>query len=284
MGATAALFSAPTGSVESILKSVGVVLGALWPLVAFAAILLLFLSHTGKQFLSGVGSGLRRVKLGQFELELNPDTAPQVKAGLEVALATYRDDVQRQFDISIQAHNLEVRRDAVARTVVSVAATNLPANQQPGGGAASIRCTVYAPDSLIADALYCLLNYWPRGDRPAGEAFSARYGIIGRCWRLGKSEAENVPADQDRLVGEWGMTRNEARDRATTPKSYLAVLLTHERAPVGVLYADGPLGAFKMEDCSSVSDAEATRDLAATLARVLEDVSKIQPRVHVFAR
>jgi hypothetical protein len=279
----AASFSTPPASAESIVKSIADVLGAIaWPLVAAGLLLFLFFSRHGQQLLSKIG----RVKVGQIEVALTADTAPRVKAGLEDALATYRRDVKREFDVAIQVHNLAERRDTVAREVISkLARTTEPRRSSPLGLATppSFRCTVYAPDVLIADSLYCVLNYWPTADRPAGAAFSVRYGIIGKCWRRETSDAA-VPRDEDELIREWGMTRNEASQRAAEPKSFLAILLSHDEHAVGVLYADGPPGTFQEEDLETVAAAPEAARLAEALDNVLKRVANVQPRVHVFAR
>jgi Sec-independent protein translocase protein TatA len=281
-------FCVAVASLNDITEAIARVLDALWPLVVLTVIGVLLCTKAGRTLVAAVGRSTRRVKLGQFELELTEQTAKEVKSSLEEAFRSYRKDVKSQFDIASHVNNLEERRDEVAQKVLSdIARTpkirKWRLDKRTGRGHPRIRCTVYAPDILFADALYCLLDYWPTGDKPAGAAFSSRYGIIGKCWRRKQSEAApNVPDDDDALMRDWGMTQSEARGH--DGGSFLAVLLRHEGAPVGVLYADGERGAFRQSDCRTVEQAEPTRRLAKSLAAVLQEVRQTRTELRVFER
>ena len=100
------------------------------------------------------------------------------------------------------------------------------------------RGTVHVMDALYSDALYQLVDYYPRG-RGAGRRFSTRFGILGRAWRLKRSvEEPSVPTRTDRLINEWGMTQEQAADAARGRQSFVCIVLSDEGSPRGVLYLD----------------------------------------------
>lgn len=242
-----------------------------WPAVVVLFLWLLFGTETGRAVLGG----LRQVKIGQLHLELDGANASQVKARLEEVFENNRAEVRRAFREESRVRRIAELRDAVARGVL----------QEITGGSA-FRCTVYVPDVLFEDALYCLLDYWPEGVA-AGNAFSVRYGIIGRAWRLRESKAEKVVAgNQAKLMTEWGMTYQEAA-RHTNDRSFLAVMLAGEHSPedaVGILFADGPPHTFRQDQCNHIEGAYQTRRLAEAVGEVVREMRRRGPELKVLER
>jgi hypothetical protein len=245
--------------------------GIAWPFVALIALFLLFWSAAGRALLSG----LRQVKFGQVQLELNGANASEVKTTLEEVFRQNRAEVERAFKSESHVRQVAERRNAVARGVVKRVASS-----------DDFRCTVYVPDVLFDDALYCLLDYWPKG-AASGKAYSVRYGIIGRAWRLQTSQAERVVAgDRDKLMREWGMTDQEAAGH-TESRSFLAVLLARTDAPynpVGILFAEGPPQTFHESQLAAIASDTETRQLADAVAEVVREMRKRGPQLRVLER
>ncbi len=241
----------------------------MWPFVVLVIVGVLFWSTTGQTLLSG----LRQVKFGQLHLELDGANASEVKAKLEDVFRRNRAEVERAFNNQSHISQVAERRNAVARGVLRRAT-----------GSDRFRCTVYVPDVLFDDALYCLLDYWPKGVA-AGKAYSVRYGIIGRAWRLQTSQAERVVAgDRDKLMREWGMTDQEASGHIED-QSFLAVLLACERTPhnpVGILFAEGEPETFCDAQIGTIATAAETHALADAVSAVVREMRKRGPQLRVL--
>jgi hypothetical protein len=240
-----------------------------WPLVALIAVSFLFRSEAGRALLGG----LREVKFGQLQLELGGANASKVKTTLEEVFRRNRVEVERAFNGESHVRQVAERRNAVARGILK----KVTASE-------NFRCTVYVPDVLFDHALYCLLDYWPKGPA-AGKAYSVRYGIIGRAWRLQTSQAERVVAgDRDKLMREWGMTDQEAAGH-TESQSFLAVLLARKETPdnpVGILFAQGPPQTFHEGQLDEIASATDTRQLADAVADVVREMRKRGPQLRVL--
>jgi hypothetical protein len=208
-----------------------------WPLCATIAVLYFLGSAKGGTRLNAFIREFRSFKLFGFEF----DRGEELKQTAEEAFRLHREQTKKQFDLWAQ-------RQKVLETVNRI----LEADVEPFLRTELItvpkyRCTVHVPDLLFADSLYQLIDYVPKGERPRGRAWSVRYGMMGKQWRLGKSDwSGEITTDTDQLIREWGMTRAEARQAGTTQKSLLCVVLQQEmRDPVGILYLDvGAPNAF----------------------------------------
>lgn len=246
-------------------------IGVAWPAVVLITVGLLLWTKAGKALLTS----LRQVKFGQLQVDLGKDSPAEVKSALEDVFRRNRKAVSRQFEEVSHVHRVDELRNAVARGVLAQTARHQ-----------GFRCTVYVPDVLFDDSLYCLLDYWPKG-KAAGKAYSVRYGIIGRAWRLLESQAKDVvPGDRNTLLAEWGMTDREAAGH-TQARSFLAVLLTLpdvQDDPVGIVFADGDPNTFAEQDCDRVAQAPETRRLAAAVSEVVAEMRQRGPVLRVFER
>jgi hypothetical protein len=105
-----------------------------------------------------------------------------VKNTQEEVLRGYRQQVIAQYDAVASQKQIA---DTVNR-IIRDRTTPFFENQSLKP---DFRCAVHVRDSLFQSSLYQLIDYLPRkwagiGKSSRGRAWSVRYGIIGRCWRL----------------------------------------------------------------------------------------------------
>lgn len=86
-----------------------------------------------------------------------------------------------------------------------------------------------------------------------GRRFSARYGMVGKCWRLRKPLYNPaVNNTNDALVRDWGLTQTEADQQGGAPDKSLLGLPIVDKAdadPVGVIYLEGTgTGVLRAKD------------------------------------
>ena len=74
--------------------------------------------------------------------------------------------------------------------------------------------------------------------------------MIGRVWRLQRSYSDyDVSTDENELVTQWGMTRDEVRNFVSGRKTFTTVVLGDASDPFALFYADSELeNAFMLED------------------------------------
>jgi hypothetical protein len=248
----------------------------IWPLVALAGILFLS-SRRGAKFIRAILRHTRRIKAFGVELELgDEEEARRLKVDLEKNFREYRDDVAVEFD-------LQAKRFDVARLLACVAEEVIEPAIDPQDDD-RYRCTVYVEDIVFEDALYRLLNYYPGGDGK-GKTFPTRFGIIGRSWRLARSEGPTkVPHDREELITTWGMTREEAASQLTS-KWYMTFLLGKGRTDpaVGLLFveADSEIPQSLMEELAD-AETESVKSLTRSVASVMENIRDRGPYLELF--
>jgi hypothetical protein len=244
-----------------------------WPTVALVALFML-ISPRGVTLVRAISRRLGRVKWRDIEIELKPEAATELKRDLEQTFRAYRDRVQDVFDHQNHVERVPYLRDSVASEVIK---PRLQGEDQ------QFRCTVYVPDPLFEDALYCLLDYYPKGEA-RGRTYSIRFGIVGRAWRTGQSYVEDVPADPDELMRGWGMTAEEAQSIQDEDRAFLAVVLRADNLPVGVLYADASPNAFPADLHEVVLNDDRTIALASAVANVSQTLRGRGPAIRIFER
>jgi hypothetical protein len=255
-----------------IVRAIGDLLGAIaWPAGLAGSVAMLVFTRAGRRLIAVFGARIRRVSGPGFTVELTEEAATHLRTSIEDVFDDVRQETKREFNRLAHVYGVPSVLGRVATEAITPVI----------GGDIRFRATVYVPDALFADALYCLTDYWPDGGG-AGRAFHMRYGIIGRVWRLGQSEVADVPANRDRLIKEWGMTSAEARDQ--NPSSFLALLLRHDDLAVGVLFADARPGVFQQTQHKQFADAEAVRHLAAVVHDTAREVRRRAPVIRVLDR
>lgn len=257
-----------------------------WPLVALVAVALAF-SNRGQRLIRPVLRRLRGVSAGGFALELSEQAAIATKADVQGTIQDYADRLREQFERL--EHSENVRHHMVKAMEELFRYRDVT---QSG-----IRATVHIADALYVDALYQLVDYWP-GGRGGGRRFSTRFGILGRAWRLQKSEHEpSVPTwteeNEDglrELIREWGMTREQATSSASGRKSFVCVLLEDaEDTPVGILYLDAEEEkAFVFDEknpdlvIDRLEESPHVKALGRAVGRVHAEIAKVGPGLRLL--
>ncbi len=254
-----------TEGIGSILAAiVGQLIRLTWPAVLLICVIVIFLSPAAKRVATATWSRTKRVKVGQVELELSSETAKKLHFETGEAFSQFRQVLNSEISRQVNAFKL---RDMLEQTVASSSISKKILN------ATNFRCTIYIRDILFEDTLYQATEYYPwDGKLTSGRTFSSRFGIIGRAWRTGVSLGEgSVPTDEQVLITQWGMTKEEARRGSRSRPSYLcAVLRAPDMSgndvatglPVGVLFADST-------DQNAFGDAAG----AEAVAKELEDAA-----------
>lgn len=248
--------------------------GLAWPAVVLIAVVLAF-TNRGQRLLRPV---LRRIRTiagpGGFALELTAEAAAATKADVEGAIAEFSSALRDEFDRLAYAEDVRHRLRATVNAV-------LEDHDLPDGH--EYRATVHVRDALYGDALYQLVDYTPGGGG-AGRRFSTRFGMLGRSWRLERSDyQDDVPTTTEQLISKWGMTQEQAEVAARGRRSFVCGLLRHEGGLVGILYMDAkPARAFPADIPDRLDASPLAEQLAAAVARVHESIASRGPGVSLL--
>lgn len=211
-----------------------------WP--ALILILLAFRSvRTGIGNFAGSLGELPRavtaINMAGLKINLDPTRAKELQAiSSEVVLINF----ERVVDAEVRRGKIWDKFDRVIQKglVPLIASEPTPSNTEQS----PYRVTLHVPDTLEADMLYQLIEYYPLGSFPKsrGRRKSIRFGAIGKAWRLQKSDysptASTQPAE---LIKDWGMTAEEADAAGRGRKTFLSVIIRDEsRIPLGIFYMD----------------------------------------------
>lgn len=248
---------------------------AAWPIVVIATLIFLA-TKSGNALVRRVTSRVTRLSAGSVAVELSPENAQVVKSDIEERFSEYRKAVDAEFDRQNDSHQVPDLQNSAAQYVRETFEITEKVN---------FRCTVYVPDIVFSEGLYCLLDYFPKGSA-RGRLFSKRYGIIGRAWREKKSQvASNVETNPEKLVKEWGMTTDEAIAQ-TKSKSFLCVMLRKADGPVspcGVLFFDADEGVFSESiNANELETAPEIQALAFAVDAVTTELRKRGPLLKLF--
>ena len=217
-----------------------------WPAVALVGGLVLIFYRPARASIERLGQRTNKLKIGSVEWELTPKAAQELHKNTEDAFHAFRKQVNSETTRLVLTHRI---RRLLELTVESGGLRN------PGGiqlaRAEDFRCTLYIPDLMFEDMLCQLTDYYPwDGRASAGRAFSVRYGIIGRAWRSSQNMGEDdVQANFNDLMENWGMTCEEARRQSRQRPSYICSILRETNAddagktapsglPIALLFAD----------------------------------------------
>lgn len=261
-----------------------------WPLAVLILVLSFLIwvafSTAAEPFLKIVFGRVRRVNAFGVELDLSAEHAVQTRTNVETGFSELRQKLNRQFDWFVNVEQLNNKLLAIARQAVE---PNLDSEQAKR----TYRCTVHVPDVLIEDALYQLLDYQPIGGG-RGRSRSARFGIIGTCWRLSHADVQsNVATNAAELIKEWAMTTPEAAVVGRDRRSFLAVPLfdTTDHQPLGVFYVDAipenawgdpPMGGQEYPICQAIIDKAQETGLIASLSRIMYTMRQVGPGIRVI--
>jgi hypothetical protein len=277
--------SAPTAS-ERARAIKDQLLALIWPFTLAGLVIYLFQSGIVNEAMKQMAGVVTKLKIpGALEIAF---AGSVVKKTQEEVFRSYREQVIAQFDAVAAQNQISETLSRIVNDRVKPFVNQLPSKPD-------FRCTVHVRDALLQGSLYQLIDYLPAKSRRAGQggkgrAWSARYGMIGRCWRLEKDDAKGkVSNEVKELINDWGMTKFEA-ERASGRQSILChVIKATNQSPVGVFYMDAePENAFgdttKMDELLAVIK-QAIKDfvLDKSLERVWEQIQASAPLIEIYA-
>jgi hypothetical protein len=262
-------------------------LALIWPVVLAILILCLFSSKSALEVFKHIASLVSNVKVpGGLEIAFAGGAA--VKNTQEEVIKGYRQQVINQYDLAANQTQIS---DTVERLIKERIEPFFAAQ---GLTRPDFRCTIHMRDILFQSSIYQLIDYLPAkwsagGKITRGRAWSVRYGFMGRCWRLEKSDAEgSVPTSEVKLIEQWGLTKKEAGgSKNQTMLCYL--ILSDSKNPLAIFYLDAePPDAFgKAHQMSKLLEAveKAVQDfkLKDLLEQVSDTVQKSAPLIEIYA-
>ena len=253
-----------------------------WP---FVLLIILFIMSSGGLFTELVHR-VTSLKLssGSLEMNLTEQTARNIENSIHDIMRSYREQVNREYRRRVRQHMIVEKHEILCRKLRPIL----------GDSANTTRFTVHVPDVLIAESLYQLVHYYPRG-KGAGRIKSTGFGLIGRVWRSRKSLVYGrIPPDRDQLIGEWGMTRAQADTAGNERQSFAGIILRTARdEEVGVFYMDNKDEyAFGETDGTALQDQKSKeiinlvqengRILADAIENLQKEVRAIGPKLKIF--
>jgi hypothetical protein len=224
------------GSVETLgepLQQITNLISVLaWPIVVLIVVAALTLTAQGGRFVAALSQRVMTLSAFGVSLELTQEAATTAKATIETTFADYRSNVKREFDRQVAIQNI----DGQLRKLVE----GFLWDHVPELVREDFRCTIHVPDILFSEAIYQLLDYYPKGGG-RGRVFSSRYGIVGATFRSEHDQYRpNVPTEMESLIVRWGMTSQEAAAAGQGRRSFscFAVGRGEHQPMLGVLYMD----------------------------------------------
>ena len=200
-----------------------------WPLALALALAYILHSDSAKDRIALLAKSIQRVVLpGGFEVTL---WGEQFRQDQSDTFKKFRADVQAEYDKLAERHTI---KDTLARILKDTIAPEL--KRIKPNSAADYRATIHVRDALFKNSYYQLIDYLPTGGN-RGRAWSVRFGMVGRAWRLDKDSWNGeIPSTSEKLIQDWGMTRDEAQvpGRQTM---LCCILRTSAGTPVGALYS-----------------------------------------------
>lgn len=251
-----------------------------WPaLIACLTIYLLF-SGTAPGRIESLLRPFKSLKLFGQEFVLNQWGGHNA----ETAIRFYRDEVQAKFDRKVKKLKIVTMHRNVLEQHAKTVIPDLLSKQ--------VRSTIHVPDMLFDEALYQLIDYYPEYPKTShGRSFPARYGIIGKAWRLEESQYQaDVSTDNKKLILEWGMTKEEAAKAGKDRQSFACIILKAGQKPLGIFYLDAPerdafgdAAAWQRLETAITNGARQTK-LINALEALHRDLLDSSPRVQIFSK
>jgi hypothetical protein len=251
-----------------------------WPLALALALLYILHSDRAKDRIVLLAKSIQKVGLpGGFEVTL---WGEQFRQDQSDTFKKFRADVQAEYDKL--AERLTIK-DTVARLLKEKIEPEL--TRIKPAQALDYRATIHVRDALFKNSYYQLIDYLPTGGN-RGRAWSIRFGMVGRAWRLEEDSWNGeVPSTSDILMRDWGMTRDEAQAQGRQTM-LCCILKTSTGAPVGALYMDAKGKGKFGTDAEMKSLAETAQQAAVTvgliksLEVIWDDIRKKAPIIEVY--
>ena len=266
----------------SAMKGIVAALQALvgWPLVALVGIYLLIAQSDKMGGILNLFGDVKSIKIaGGNEIVFSAAQADERSRTANEIFASYRVKAAEEFAAMAEVHEIPTRLKNVCeqgvkphleKTITSmlvrdkkiIDADAITPKEQALLDAEvkerwkSMRFNIHVEDLLFNETLCQLVDYYPDGKGKAGRAWSVRYGMIGRVWRFQRSYTDtNVTTDEDKLVTNWGMTRDEVRNFVSKGKTFTTVVLESNSQPCALVYMDS-----KMENAFGLEKGEDSRE------------------------
>jgi len=263
------------------------ILALVWPVVVAILILYLFNSQPALEIFKHIGSLVSNVKVpGGFEIAFAAGAA--VKNSQEEVIRGYRQQVITQYDLAANQSDIS---DTVERIIEKHIEPFFVAQhlKRP-----DFRCTIHMRDILFQNSIYQLIDYLPAkwsvgGKVTRGRAWSVRYGLMGRCWRLERSEVEgSVPIKEEDLIEKWGLTKKEAGG-SKNQTMLCELILSGSQNPLALFYMDAESrdafgNSSQMAELqAAVRKAVQDFKLRELLEKVSDSVRKSAPLIEIYA-
>lgn len=251
-----------------------------WPLALALALVYVLHSDKAKDRIAALSKSLQKVALpGGVEFTLWRE---EFRQNQSETFRKFRADVQAEYDKLAERYTI---KDTLARILKDTIDPCM--KRVKGTESLDYRATIHVRDVLLKDAYYQLIDYQPTGGN-RGRAWSVRFGMVGRAWRLERDSWNGeVPGAVDKLIQDWGLTRDEAQ-RPGRQTMLCCILKAGTGVPVGALYMDAKgrdeFGSSEEMQAlaGKVQKAAETSGLIASLEAIWEDIKKKAPLVEIY--
>src|ERR1700738_5258179 len=210
-----------------------------WPLLVVAILGLLITTNSSAERFAALLEHFDTLAVGPF----SGTVKKKVRRADEIVVQ-YMQDIGTKLDQIAAARGLDRKLANVCEELKSTVSVKF-------------RSTAYIKAPVLPDYLYQLLEYWGIDDleKKRGRTFSIYFGIIGRTWRLEKSQIEGfVPSNEEVLIKQWGMTKRQALQAGAGQQSFAAILVKRESGvSESIIYFDA-----KDRDAFGKDDGERT--------------------------
>jgi hypothetical protein len=250
-----------------------------WPVALILALAYILHSDSARDRIRLLAKSVRSLTLpGGFAVTL---WGEEFRQDQSETFRKFRADVQAEYDKLAERHTI---KDTLARILKDTIDPELRRIKQ---SSVDYRATIHVRDALFKNSYYQLVDYLPTGGN-RGRAWSMRFGMVGRAWRLEKDSWNGeVPSTPDDLIQNWGMTRDEAQvpGRQTM---LCCILKTSAGSPVAALYLDAK-GRHEFGSDNEMTRLAQTAQRAAeaaglikSLEAIWDDIKRKAPLVEVY--
>ena len=218
------------GAVSSLLATIA------WPSVVLVVALFLLRKADFQNFISRIFRQTTQLTVANFEIRMNQQgtaTIDDLRNLIAQVPETYRD----WLDSSSIETQFGYFHSDLEKYLTTFRDSGRPLT---GSDFRQFRFTLHVADVILAHSLRQLVDYVGNDEFKSGRLFSIRHGIIGRAWRLERSEfVAQHSYSEDQLVEQWGMTRAEAKATTGQKNVFLAVCIKNARGHMlAVLFGD----------------------------------------------
>jgi len=262
----------------------------IWPIIFLFIFFYLLSNNDVLRRLRNFLKIFKSINVFGSEFVLNEELSNEVGKDAEEAFEFYRKQVNREYDRLVEVYEIRLKLESVLKSkeVISALGNDIEDIKNIPG----FRCTIHVPDILFRETIYQLLDYYPSGGG-VSRTWSARFGIVGRAWRLRKSQTQgDVPTENNELIVEWGMTQEEADKSGQGRKSFVCVVIKDEEGingegtAVGIFYLDSTNESVFGEDelHEAINKACKHFRLTSSLEKIKMELLSKSPLIKIHGR